>query len=165
MTLACAGCGQSSLGSCDLDPDLTGRWTFTLAAADVDGGASEIPRGDTITADLTQHSSSALLDITKRIWGTLTSTDTSFFTTIQIPQLSQNDGSKTGAALGCTVKINVPIAANVTDDNVDQGPLRLAISGRVVAHGSILGDDTSTVIMTSDQTNTPRTFAWTGARQ
>ena len=60
------------------------------------------------------------------IWGTLDVDATrAFFDTLNIPQLIKNNGCKTGAELGCTVKINIPIATPVTDDNVDQGPLRI----------------------------------------
>ena len=37
--------------------------------------------------------------------------------------------------MGCTVKINVPVATLVTDDDVDNGPLRLSLTGSIVAHG------------------------------
>jgi hypothetical protein len=146
---------------------LTGRWGLTLTPIDPDAGTAGIPRVDVVNADLIQMDSGGLLNIGRRIWGTLTSADPAFFSSLDIPQLVNNDGSKSGAALGCTLKINIPLAMDVHDDNTVQLPNRLSLSGTVVGKGQLLGDDSSTVIM-MDDVNSPspaeRHFSWTGAR-
>ncbi len=121
-----------------------------------------------MTAHLLQKNANNALNVGRVIWGSFVSSDPSFFGTLDIPQLVNNQGSKTGAALGCTLKINIPLASNVTDDNTPQPPNRLSLSGRVVAPGAMLGDESSTVIMAADVTATnpiERHFVWTGARQ
>ena len=74
------------------------------------------------------------------------------------------DKRKTGAVLGCKININVPIAMPVTDDNVDQGPLRIALVGDIDMAGHISGDVGSMLIMSSDQTSQARSFAWSGTK-
>jgi hypothetical protein len=152
------GCPGSSLTTCAAEPDLTGQWTLTLAPDGADG----IPRPDTIEANLTQtkrpNSSLGAL-----IWGTLTSGDKGFFDTIEIPQLIMNNGGKTGGVVGCSLRINVPVAMVVTDDDSDNGPLRISLSGAIVAKGMMMGDP-STVIRVDNQAMTGETFTWSGVQ-
>jgi hypothetical protein len=153
---------------CDLDPDLTGNWSLTFNPIDADGGVTSIPNADVVTAHFLQKNANNAFNVGRVIWGSFSSSDPSFFGTLDIPQLNNNGGSKTGAALGCTLKINVPLAQTVTDDNTPQPPNRLSLSGRVVAPGALVGDDSSTVIMAADvSASNPieRHFVWTGARQ
>lgn len=168
VALAFAFAGCSALGGpCDLEPDLTGRWVLNFTPINPDGGATGIPRADQVTADLVQMNAGGVLDIGRRLWGTLTSADPEFFGTLTIPQLTHNDGSKSGSALGCTLRINVPLTMDVHDDNVPQPPQRLTLSGHVVAKGQLVGDSPSVLIMTPDLNSAAppqRTFAWTGAR-
>src|SRR5438270_12755239 len=93
------------------------------------------------------------------IWGTLTSTDKGFFDAIAIPQLVMNNGSKTGCVLGCAVKINVPVTTMATDDDTDNGPLRIALSGAIVGPG-VLNGDPSTLIRVDNLAMTEETFTW-----
>ncbi len=155
-----AGCPGSSLTTCGYEPDISGHWTFTLSQV---GGTSSIPRNATIEADLVQmkRPNSTLGAL---IWGTLVSTDKGFFDTLQIPQLVMNNGSKTGAVVGCALKINVPIAMTVTDDDMDQGPLRLSLTGSIVGKGAITGEP-STVTRVEDTTMTEETFTWSGVQR
>ncbi len=121
-----------------------------------------------VTAHFLQKNANNVLNVGRVIWGSFTSSDPAFFGTLDIPQLNNNQGSKTGAALGCTLKINIPLAATVTDDNTPQLPDRLSLSGRVVAPGAMVGDTSSTVIMAADVSSPDpieRHFAWTAARQ
>jgi hypothetical protein len=159
LVVLLAGCPGSSLTSCDTEPDLSGHWTLTLQP--IPGG---IAAGDTIEADLAQmkRPGRSLGDL---VWGTLVSTDKGFFDTLAIPQLVNNNGSKTGGVVGCEVKINVPVASMVSDDNVDQGPLRLTLSGSIVAHGMMAGEPTSTVIRVDDPTMMPEGFTWSGVQR
>ena len=135
-----AGCPGTSFTTCAAEPDLTGHWTLSLAPID----GNSIPRKDTIEADLMQMKRPNS-NLGALIWGTLTSTDKGFFDTLAIPQLVMNNGSKTGGVVGCAVKINVPVTTMVTDDDADNGPLRLSLSGTIVASGMMNGDP-STVI-------------------
>jgi hypothetical protein len=165
---AVAGCTSNRLGACDVEPDLTGQWTMQAGPFDGDAGVmgDVVPRSFTVDANLSQMKSTATLGIGAAVWGTLTSRDKGVFDVLQIPQLKMNDGSKTGAELGCTVKINVPIAMPVTDDDMDQGPLRIALVGAILQKGMMLGDpETSLVIFAEDTTNTPKHFAWTATQQ
>jgi hypothetical protein len=165
--LLAAGCGNSPLGSCDKQEDLSGPWTIAASPFDGDAGVmgDVVPRAFTIDAELMQVKSSAVFNIGHGVWGSLTSRDKGVFDSVMIPRLTMNDGSKTGAELNCTVKINVPIATPVTDDNADQGPLRIALVGAVVAQGMMLGDpERSLVILTEDLTLTPKHFAWTATQ-
>ena len=98
------------------------------------------------------------------IWGTLTSTDKGFFDTLQIPQLVMNNGGKTGGVVGCAVKINVPVTTTVTDDDADNGPLRISLSGSIVANGMMEGDP-STVIRVDNMAMTQETFTWSGVQR
>jgi hypothetical protein len=162
-TSGCAGCGDNPLGSCDTQPDLTGHWVLNAAPFDGDAGI----KGDVVTRsfeldmDLMQVKAAGAFNIGHGVWGTITSRDKGVFDTLMIPQLMKNNGGKTGAELNCTVKINVPIATPVSDDNVDQGPLRLQLAGSIVHKGEMRGDASqSLVIMVDDPTMTPRKFAW-----
>ena len=157
-----AGCPGSSLTTCGAEPDLTGHWSLTLAP--LDGAATPpIPRGDDVEADLFQEKrpNSTLGAL---IWGTLTSTDKGFFDAIAIPQLVMNNGSKTGGVLGCAVKINVPVTSMVTDDDTDDGPLRLSLSGTIVGKGMMTGDP-STVIRVDNQAMTGESFTWSAVQR
>jgi hypothetical protein len=159
----CAGCGDSPLGSCSTQPDLTGRWILNAAPFDGDAGikGDVVPRPFVLDADLKQVKSSAAFNIGHGVWGTITSRDKGVFDTLQIPQLTKNNGGKTGAELECTVQINIPIAMPVSDDNADQGPLRLALAGKIVQNRMMVGDpDKSLVIMVDDPAMLPRHFAW-----
>ena len=95
----------------------------------------------------------------------LTSADKGAFDTITIPQLTHNDGGKTGGVLGCELRINVPIDMPVTDDNQDDdGPLRLSLSGSIVGQGMLAGDS-ATMIRVDDSTMSQGSFTWTGAQR
>jgi hypothetical protein len=160
-----AGCGDRGIGSCDEEPDVSGTWTLALSAISTDGGTASIPRQDTLTAKLEQIQPKGVLDLGRLVYGTITSSDPGFFGTLTIPRLTQNDGSKTGALLGCALQVNVPIASMVSDDDQDQGPLRLSLAGTLTAPGKMAGDPTrSTLIMVEDSNMTPRSFAWTGTQ-
>jgi hypothetical protein len=168
LALAVAGCENGApIGSCDKQADLTGRWTLQAAPFDGDAGVmgDVVPRSFTVQADLKQVKSTSAFNVGHGVWGTLTSLDKGVFDTLRIPELLKNDGSKTGASLSCTVKINIPIETPVTDDNVDQGPLRLALTGRITQPGLMLGDlNKSLVILVEDPMMTPRHFAWTATQ-
>lgn len=159
LALLAAGCPGTSFTSCDVEPDLSGHWTLSLSPID----AASIPRPDTIEADLTQmkrpNSSIGAL-----IWGTLTSTDKGFFDTLQIPELVMNNGGKTGGVVGCAVKINVPVATMVTDDDADNGPLRIALSGAISAAGMMSGDP-SLLIRVDNPAMTEETFTWSAVQR
>jgi hypothetical protein len=157
--LVLTGCPGSSLTTCGVEPDLSGHWTFSLQPI----SAGSIPRADTIEADLQQmpRPNSTLGAL---IWGTLTSTDKGFFDALQIPQLVMNNGSKTGGVVGCAVKINVPVTKMVTDDDVDNGPLRISLSGAIAGHGMMTGDP-STVIRVDNMAMTQESFTWSGVQR
>jgi len=159
LLVSLAGCPGSSLTTCEAEPDVTGHWSFLLTPLG-DGG---IPRGDTIEADLFQikrpNSNLGAL-----IWGTLTSTDKGFFDAIAIPQLVMNNGSKTGGVVGCAVKINVPATSMVTDDDTDNGPLRISLSGTIVDRGMMRGDP-STLIRAENQAMTGESFTWSAVQR
>jgi hypothetical protein len=153
-----AGCPGPSLTACNVEPDVSGAWTFTL-----DPVAGGIKNAIDVEANLQQVASNNALGLGSALWGKLTSSDKGAFDTVMIPQLVHNNGSKTGAIFGCELKINVPIATPVTDDNVDQGPLRISLTGNVVAKGKITGD-VSSLIRVDDATMSPLGFTWTGAQ-
>lgn len=159
LALLVAGCPGTSFTNCAAEPDITGHWTLSLQPID----ASSIPRKDTIEADLTQmkRPSSTLGAL---IWGTLTSTDKGFFDTLQIPQLVMNNGGKTGGVVGCAVKINVPVTTMVTDDNADNGPLRISLAG-VIAGAGVINGDPSTLIRVDNQAMTEETFTWSAVQR
>jgi hypothetical protein len=159
--LALPGCPGSSLTTCGAEPDLTGHWTMTFAPLS-GGGSATIPRGDTVEADLTQmkRPNSTLGAL---IWGTLVSSDKGFFDTLMIPQLVMNNGGKTGGIVGCSLKINIPISSMVTDDDADNGPLRLSLAGTITANKMITGDS-STVIRADNPSMLPETFTWSAAQ-
>lgn len=156
------GCPGSSLTTCDAEPDLSGHWTFTLAPLP-SGGAATIPSPIQIEADLMQvkrpNSNLGAL-----VWGTLTADDKGTFDTLTIPELVNNNGSKTGAIVGCELKINVPVTTMVTDDDMDNGPLRLSLTGSITAAGQLTGEP-STVIREADATMMPETFTWSGVQR
>ncbi|HWE28912.1 MAG TPA: hypothetical protein VHB97_12965, partial [Polyangia bacterium] len=64
----------------------------------------------------------------------------------------------------CAVKINVPVTTMVTDDDADNGPLRIALSGTIVAKGMMTGDP-STLIRVDNQAMTEETFSWSGVQR
>jgi hypothetical protein len=165
VAITIAACGDSSLAACGDEPDVSGGWTLTLSptAADLGVGAT-IPNELTVDAELEQAGKTDVFGIGHYVYGTLGSSDPSAFPTLTIPRLMSNDGSKTGAILGCTLRINVPIAMPVSDDNVDQGPMRIALAGQITMKGVMAGVDVSTLILANDPTMTPRAFSWTGAR-
>jgi hypothetical protein len=154
-----AGCPGTSFTTCDAEPDLTGHWTLSLALID----AASIPRKDTIEADLVQMKRPNS-NLGALIWGTLTSTDKGFFDTLAIPELVMNNGSKTGGVVGCAVKINVPVTTMVTDDDADNGPLRISLSGAIVGSGMMNGDP-STLIRVDNQAMTGETFTWSAVQR
>jgi hypothetical protein len=168
LAVLVGGCeGSAPLGTCDKQADLTGRWTIQAAPFDGDAGVmgDVMPRSFTIEADLKQVKSTSAFNVGHGVWGTLTANDKGVFGELKIPELLKNDGSKTGAALSCTIKINIPIEMPVTDDNLDQGPLRLSLTGKIVEKGMMLGDlNKSLVIMVEDQMMMPRHFAWTATQ-
>ncbi len=157
LLFSITGCG-SSLTTCSSEPDITGQWTLTLQPT----GAAGIPRADTIEADL-QQMKRPTSSLGALIWGTLTSTDKGFFDVIEIPELIMNNGSKTGGVVGCSVKINVPVTTDVTDDDADNGPLRISLSGSIVGQGMMTGDP-STVIREDNMAMTQESFTWVGVQ-
>jgi hypothetical protein len=159
----CAGCPDTT---CGYEPDITGAWTFTLTPTDGggDGGAPTLPHAMSIDAQLKQVKSDNALGLGAQLWGTLVSSDKGAFDMLTIPPLMHNNGSKTGAIFGCELKINVPIATPVSDDNVDQGPLRVALTGDVTGRGVIVGQ-VSTLIRQDDKKKVQRSFTWTGAQR
>jgi hypothetical protein len=154
-----AGCPGTSFTTCDAEPDLTGHWTLSLAPID----AASIPRKDTLEADLVQMKRPNS-NLGALIWGTLTSTDKGFFDTLAIPELVMNNGSKTGGVVGCAVKINVPVTTMVTDDDADNGPLRISLSGAIAGSGMMNGDP-STLIRVDNQAMTGETFTWSAVQR
>lgn len=159
LLLLLTGCPGSSLTACEAEPDLSGHWTITLQPLQSGG----IPRGDTIEADLMQVKRPNS-DLGALVWGTLESQDKGFFDVLTIPRLTNNNGSKTGAVVGCEVKINVPVASAVSDDDLDNGPLRLSLTGTLVAHGQMTGEP-STVIRVEDPMMMPETFTWSAVQR
>src|SRR5436190_954286 len=139
--LALAGCPNTPFTRCDDQPDLTGHWSLLFTPA----GDAPIPRPVTVDAELRQVKRNG--GIGAFVWGTLTAADKGYFDVLHIPELMQNNGSKTGGVLACTLKINIPVTQDVTDDDTDNGPLRLSLSGKISARGMLTGDDdVSTVI-------------------
>jgi hypothetical protein len=134
-----------------------------LTAPDPDAGVdAALWRPDTVTATLTQEPRTGIVSLGAYVWGTLASVDQDEFGTLTIPRLQHNNGSKTGAVLSCALKINIPITSPVSDDNVDQGPLRLALMGQIVGPGALVGPSGSWLRPISDGDGVPRAFAWTG---
>jgi hypothetical protein len=127
---------------------------------------STLQSGGTVDAQLMQVTATGGFSVGRLVWGTLDGTSSGFFGRLTIPQLMSNGGSKTGSIYACRLGINVPIAMPVTDDDVDQGPLRISLNGKITTHGVIAGDATmSSLILEGDPMMTPRLFAWTGARR
>jgi hypothetical protein len=159
LLLLFSGCPGSSLTTCGAEPDITGHWTLSLDAI----GAGGIPRPDKIEAELVQMKRPNST-IGALIWGTLTSTDKGFFDALAIPQLIMNNGGKTGGVVGCTVRINVPVTTVVTDDDADNGPLRISLAGAITGNGVMAGDP-STVIRVDNTAMTQETFTWSGVQR
>lgn len=166
FVLLSAACGAGAIAACSDEPDVSGGWTLSVSPEPADAGvAATLPGTFTIDAELTQGAATSFLDIGYFVYGTLTASDPSYFGTLSIPKLTNNDGSKTGAILGCKLSINVPIATPVTDDDTDQGPLRISLQGGVSAPGQLTGSSGSMLIMADDASQTSRSFLWTGARK
>jgi hypothetical protein len=128
-------------------------------------GMDTIPRPTQIFAEFLQVLPESL-STARFVYGTLTAGDKEFFGAVSIPQLMQNNGSKTGVVLGCELAINVPIAVPVTDDDKDQGPLRIRLSGSIVGPTQLKGEaEQSRLIMESETPPKPRRFAWTAEEQ
>ncbi len=160
-----AGCGEANAG-CSDEPDVTGAWVVSLSPLAADAGVrATIPEAATLDAQLLQGGSTDFLNIGRHLYGTLSARDPSYFGTLEIPRLMHNDGGKSGAVLGCALRINVPIATPVTDDNVDQGPLRITLAGKIIGKGSMLGTEGSRLILASDPTQTDRAFVWSAVRR
>lgn len=158
VALVGGGCGNNPFTACSEEPDLTGHWVISTIPSDGGGGG-----GDTIDAQLVQVKRSSGLGAL--VWGTLVSSDKGAFDTLTIPELMHNNGSKTGGVLGCELRINVPVDTPVTDDDQDDdGPLRLSLSGSISAQGMLAGD-LSTMIRVDDPTMTQGSFTWTGAQR
>ena len=158
-------CQRSSITSCDNEHDVSGAWTLSLVASNADAGVTHtIDNPITIEAQLEQAGATDFLGIGHFVYGTLTSPDPGAFGALSIPRLTMNDGSKSGAILGCMLRINVPIAMPVSDDNVDQGALRIALAGQVDAPGHLVGLPGSRLVRTDDRVGTTRDFAWSGHR-
>ena len=163
-------CGEG-VGTCGNQADITGTWDITATPLVTDGGTASLMNAFTIEANLVQAERIDFLGIGHFVHGTLTASDASVFGTLAIPELRHNSGNKSGAILGCKVGIHVPIAAPVTDDNVEQGPDRVALSGQVTQRGymeSVVvtsAMDDSSVVLTSDPSSTARQFSWTATQR
>jgi len=158
-------CGDSSLAACSNEPDVSGAWRFQLSPSAGDAGVpNTISDSFEISAQLEQAGATDFLGIGRFVYGRLASNDPRYFTSLDIPRLLKNDGSKSGAILGCTLSLNVPIASPVTDDNMPQGPLRISLVGRVTAPGKLLGIEGSRLILESESSGTVRDFTWVGER-
>jgi hypothetical protein len=160
LSLAVAGCSAVGIGACDKQPDVTGDWMLSFTTST----APTITAPTTVAAHFEQQPQTGF-GLGRLVYGTLTAMDKSLFDQLTIPPLLHNDGSKTGVVLGCSMKVNVPIATPVSDDNLDQGPLRLALAGKIDAPGHMVDDGRSSVIAVDDTAMTMRSFAWTGAFQ
>ncbi len=163
-----AGCPDSSLAACGDERDVSGAWHLTLSPTSPDAGsagiAATIDHRILVEAQLEQAGATDFLGIGHFVYGILTTDDPGVFGTLTIPRLKKNDGSKSGAVLGCALRINVPIAFSVSDDNVDQGPLRISLSGQIDAPGHILGTTGSQLIRSDDPSNTALRFEWQATR-
>jgi len=164
LGLAGLACGGHEITNCDDEPDVTGAWALHFTPTVVDGG-TPIPGEVDVDAQLEQAGKTDFLGLGHFVYGTLATSDPSYFGTLTIPRLLKNDGSKTGAILGCTLRINIPVATPVTDDDADQGRLRLQLVGQVTTKGVLTGVPGSRLILSDDQAGTPRDFDWTGARR
>jgi hypothetical protein len=160
VALGIAGCPEGGFGACADQPDITGHWTLSLTSSTPPTIASPA----TVEAHLEQQPQRGI-GLGRLVYGTLTSMDKGLFDEVIIPRLVNNDGSKTGVVLGCSIKINVPIATPVTDDNLNQGPLRVSISGKIDAPQHLIGEGTSSVIPVAEETSLARSFAWTATLQ
>ena len=164
-----AACG-SAVGTCGNEGDITGTWDIVATPSPEDAGTAGLPPF-TIEADLVQAGSIDFLGIGHFVYGTLTASDPGVFGRLTIPELKHNSGNKSGAILGCKLGIHVPVATPVTDDNVDQGPNRIALSGQVTMTGhmesviSMDPTDESSVLLSSETAPTRRTFSWTATQR
>ena len=163
-----AGCPNSSIATCGDERDVSGAWHFTLSPPTVDAGSVVAPGATidhdiTVEAQLEQAGATDFLGIGHFVYGTLVSTEPGLFGTLTIPRLTKNDGSKSGAVLGCTLRINVPIASSVSDDNVDQGPLRISLAGQIDAPSHMVGTIGSQLIRVDAPSRTLE-FDWTATR-
>ncbi len=95
-----------------LQPDVTGSWNPGPLPDPPDFGVpATIVDTVSVDATLVQGPKTDFLGIYGHyVYGTLTASDARYFSTLTIPKLLSNDGSKTGAVLGCGLNINVPIA-------------------------------------------------------
>lgn len=160
MTPLLAACPGGGIGQCEEMKDFSGTWDFTFTPSTTK--LQTVPRTAHATATLTQRKSDNFLGIGWLLWGTITSDDAGFFSSLTIPQLVMNDGSKTGALLGCRMKVNVPAAMPVHDNNEDEGPIRLTLTGRLKEAGVLISDpDESMIILVEDPNQEVRFFEWT----
>ncbi|MEO6955065.1 MAG: hypothetical protein ABI321_24915 [Polyangia bacterium] len=163
-----SACG-SGISACGNESDITGSWDIVATPLAI--GADALPASFSIDAELIQADPIDFLGIGHFVHGTLTASDSSVFGMLTIPELKHNSGDKSGAILACKIGIHIPIAAPVTDDNVKQGPNRIALSGQVTMKGhmeSVVSTDPtddSSVILESDAENTVRKFSWTGTQR
>lgn len=166
VLLLLASACDSALTECGKQSDLSGHWLISATPLATDAGAPALPMAFTIDAQLTQAGKTDFIGIGHYVYGTLTASDPSVFGTITIPMLMHNDGGKTGVVRGCTIGINVPITTSVTDDDTDQGPLRLGLTGQIDEKGMMQGGTVpSTVVLASDPSNEARAFAWTAEQK
>lgn len=158
-------CGQAPLAACGDEPDVTGTWHLHLSAAPGDAGvAATIADTVEVTATLEQAGPTDFLGLGRYVYGSLRANDPRYFSVLEIPRLVHNDGSKSGAILGCRLSLNVPIASPVSDDDMPQGPMRIALVGKVTAPGTLLGQEGSRLLLESEPGAPVRDYAWTGMR-
>jgi hypothetical protein len=155
------GCDDNGPTCSERTENLTGAWVFTLTP----DGMETIPRPTQIYAELLQVKPEGFT-LGRLVWGTLTAGDKEFFGAVSIPSLMQNNGSKTGVVVGCALQINVPIASPVTDDDKDQGPLRIRLTGTIDGRRTMKGNPMeSRLIMESESPPRARRFAWVAEQQ
>ncbi len=169
MALGLGGCPAGGIGACEKEPDLTGAWRFSLDPVPAEardlGSEETLPRSFTIDAQLSQVPPVGVLSVGRFVRGTLHASDPAFFGDLVIAPLDHNNGSKTGAVLGCTVQINVPASSPVSDDNQDQGPLTIALGGTITRAGVMTGSpESSSLVMMQDAQMVRRRFVWTAVR-
>ncbi len=164
LSLLLTACPDGGIGRCNDMRDISGQWRMVVQpAAIVKPGVLTIPRATMLTASFAQQPSQNVFGLGSPVWGEIVADDPGFFGRLEVARLLMNDGSKTGAALGCKVTINVPIATPVTDDDLPQLPNRLSLAGKITGYGNLVSTpELSTVIMVEDPTMTPRQFDWTG---
>ena len=166
-TLSACGAG---VGTCGNEADITGSWDIVATPSPQDAGAAAL-QTFSIEASLVQAGRIDFLGIGHFVYGTLTASDPAVFGMLTIPELQHNSGTKSGAILGCKLGIHVPVAMPVTDDNVDQGPNRIALSGQVTMTGhmesvaSTDAADDSSVLLSGEPGATRTTFSWTATQR